>query len=158
VCDGAGTCVEGAPIACGNFACVGAGCKTDCASGSDCAAGFICSEGTCIPESGTCSKDKTRVLDAIGVFVKDCSPYFCVSGICAASCAQTAECQAGFVCDRAAKTCKKVAPPPPSDPVGCFCRMATPRRSETPAGALGLVALGLALGLRRRARAALSDG
>lgn len=159
VCDGTGTCVEGAPIACGgNFACIDTGCKTGCASEADCTAGFVCSGGKCIPNNGTCSKDKTQVLDAVGVFQKDCSPYFCVSGQCAASCAQTTECQTGFVCDRAAKTCKQVAPPPPSDPVGCFCRMAPPRAGGARGAAWSVASLALVLGLRRRSRSRATAG
>jgi hypothetical protein len=151
-CDGQGACVQAAPIACGNYACGDTGCKKTCTVNDDCATGFICQDSACIPTpNGQCSEDKSRVLDAVGKFVKDCSPYFCVNGQCSASCVATTDCQIGFVCDRNAKQCKKAQPPPPSAPVGCFCR-ATPGTRRVGAGGLfaAVAALGTLLVRRRR--------
>jgi hypothetical protein len=159
-CDGNGACVPGNPISCGNFACGAKGCNTTCSVDADCALGFICQDSTdgggkaCIPTpEGRCSTDNTRVLDATGKFIKDCSPYFCLNGQCGGQCSASADCQAGYVCDRAAKACKKAAPPPPSPEVGCMCRMA--ERKQSGRGSALLAALAVAVTtVRRRRRAA----
>jgi hypothetical protein len=48
-CNGAGTCVAGAPSSCGVYQCsaTGASCKTSCTSDADCNGGF-CSAGSCV--------------------------------------------------------------------------------------------------------------
>jgi len=48
-CNGAGTCVAGAPSSCGTYQCsaTGASCKTSCTVDTDCNSGF-CSAGVCI--------------------------------------------------------------------------------------------------------------
>jgi hypothetical protein len=48
VCNGAGTCMQGAQTSCAPYACAGAACKVaPCATDADCAPSAKCTAGAC---------------------------------------------------------------------------------------------------------------
>ncbi len=158
-CDGNGACVERNAIACAPFVCRAGGCLTRCDTTDDCADGNECGgAGACVPSTGECT-DATTFLSAAGA-TDDCAPYTCSPSGCRDSCATSAECAAGSVCDTTGGTgvCSTAADAPPGDEGGCGCRVPTAGRAPGTI-LLVLVALGVARVRRtcrsvRRARSA----
>jgi hypothetical protein len=85
-CDGKGSCVPAAPVACTPFKCNGAACATVCQADSDCV-GQPCVNGSC----GTVANGNVCKMDA------QCSSGHCADGFCCNS-ACTDSCEA---CDLA---------------------------------------------------------
>lgn len=143
-CNGLGACVTPTAVSCAPFACGATGCKATCATAADCADGFDCRAGRCVAFEHTCSEDKLTSIPKQGTPEK-CAPFLCgTDGLCMKTCATSADCQSGSVCDTAVKSCIP-ATAPPDDGGGCS---ASPHASN---GALALVTLAL-LGLSRRRR------
>jgi hypothetical protein len=144
VCDGSGVCPEPRTIECVAYACAGDACGTDCANDDDCLAGNRCVDSACI--SGATCLDDFTVAEATGD-TKDCKPYRCVSGACEDSCASTANCAPGHVCNQGACTPADPGAAEADEEGGCGCRTA----GGAPRGAAGLIAaLAVVLPSRRR--------
>lgn len=149
-CDGAGACDQDVNRSCAPYQCGASACLSACTGDGDCVSGFICSDAQeCIPTpSGKCSADLTQALDADGVLVATCTPYFCSNGQCANDCSSTDDCAAGYVCDSTAQCEPKKGNAASADDGGCGCRAAG---RSTPRGSLGWLALALlAAGAARR--------
>jgi hypothetical protein len=71
-CDGKGTCVPGAAVACAPFACAGGACRTTCAGPQDCLAPNVCAAGSCGKRGlgQNCSGDG------------ECESNHCADGVC----------------------------------------------------------------------------
>jgi hypothetical protein len=72
VCDGAGTCLVGAPVLCAPFMCANNACRLSCADNTQCAAPNVC-------VGGSCGKKPPGVGCAAA---SECSTNFCVDGVC----------------------------------------------------------------------------
>ncbi len=155
VCDSKGHCGSPTTTQCAPYLCSGTACGTTCSADTDCANGYQCdtSKKACIPtQTGKCSQDKTKALDADGNVVQDCAPLLCTGGHCNQLCAKSADCVPGYVCDTSNGQCVKPEPGTASNSGGCGCRTAGQRGRDGEAPlflALGLV--GLALRRRRAA-------
>jgi len=147
-CDGKGAC--GAPTVtnCVGFACddVSRACKLGCGSKDDCLEGFVCRGGKCVTRTDECVPNATAIAKADGA-IKSCAPYVCKAGACIDSCGSTDDCAPGLVCDPEKKTCAE--PAIASADEGGGCSTAPGRASGFSLFALGLAAVGLALGRRR---------
>jgi MYXO-CTERM domain-containing protein len=155
-CNGTGACPT-VPLAyCDGFrVCASA---TTCATGActadtDCADGYVCvaSTGVCAPKAAHCKDgDPTTAVDAQG-HEQSCAPYLCgTTGACRSSCAQSADCTGGYVCDVGAQQC--VTPGSSSGTTasgGCAVHGPSDRASEFGAALLAIAAIALR---RRRAR------
>jgi hypothetical protein len=147
-CDGAGACSKPAPKECKPFGCSDTGCRTSCTTASDCANGFTCSGGACIEASGTtCKPDLTAAVTKDGKELA-CEPYLCQlsTGACGDSCASSAQCAGGFVCN--ASKCEP--PPAASGDSGGGCSVSRGSKGIMTGSLFALVTLGL-LSRRRRA-------
>ena len=162
-----GTCsVPSPPQVCSPYACNAAknDCLKGCTSDADCAQGFECRQGDggtpeCVPKpNGRCLADEVTLEDTTSGRRINCVAYKCQNDRCKEVCANSTDCQKGFVCDTS-NHCK--LPPeafggsggaPPASDDGCGCRIAgEPDRR----GAAWLAALGaLALLQRQRSRRA----
>jgi hypothetical protein len=156
-CDGAGGCALPDPKPCTPYGCDAAsssGCKSACAIDDDCAAEFKCESGACV-QGAHCSDDQLSSIAKSGE-TKACTPYRCgTDGKCETSCASSADCAPGLLCDDQAKACVLQSTPTNVDG-GCAVGApgGTPGDEPTAGGgAAALLAL-LGLGLLRRARAA----
>jgi len=87
LCDGMGSCQNGAATPCGNYACGPTTCNAFCASDVDCAVTAYCSAGGCLAKLSTGSVCSSNSM---------CQSGFCVDGFCCdGSCANTCESCAG---------------------------------------------------------------
>jgi hypothetical protein len=80
VCDGAGTCLQGAPVPCAPYVCAENICKASCTVTADCTGGNVCQNGSCGKKQNgqTCRS------------AAECRSNFCVDGFCCDSaCAGT---------------------------------------------------------------------
>ncbi len=72
VCDGAGTCLVGAPVPCAPYACSDNVCKASCTATADCTGGNTC-------QQGSCGKKQNGQACAGAA---ECQSSFCVDGFC----------------------------------------------------------------------------
>jgi MYXO-CTERM domain-containing protein len=91
-------------------------CDTSCSGDADCIGGDHCVNGSCISGS-TCDKDGHTSIDPSNNR-KDCSPFLCVNGNCASSCATVSDCVPPNVCDPSGQ-CVLSSASAPSDSGGC---------------------------------------
>jgi len=70
-CDGTGTCIRPAALACEN--CSGNTCMDTCSESRDCSSGFYCEERVCVAK---------KVNGAACEAADECSSDFCVEGVC----------------------------------------------------------------------------
>ncbi len=73
LCDGAGACIAGTTTSCAPFACAGAVCAVECASGTDCSDGAYCEGGTCVATLATGAPCQSS---------SSCATGWCVDGVC----------------------------------------------------------------------------
>jgi len=100
-CDGSGKCPAADTKPCSNFLqcnAKGDACLNECVSDKDCLTGYSCQKGVCSVVGDTCSVDRLTVVHKDGTNTP-CAPYFCNGALCSQSCASTADCQNGSVCD-----------------------------------------------------------
>lgn len=150
-CDGKGNCSPPTTVSCAPYKCNGTKCGDTCSADTDCASGYSCdtTQHACTP-GGKC--DGTKLLDANGKVLVDCSPNLCANGACVTPCTKSADCVAGYVCDSSDGQCKKSQSGSANNSGGCGCRTAG-QRGES-GGVPILLALGLlGFALERRRRA-----
>jgi len=148
-CDGKGNCPAAVTKRCDPYGCTADACKTSCAADADCASGYHCetTNGQCVRAS-TCDGDHTTTSSDGAK--KDCTPFKCESsGACRSSCASSAECVAGHVCDPASGKC--IAPNASSEDGG-GCAFSAVGRGDTALVVVALAAVGLLRKRRPRAR------
>jgi hypothetical protein len=152
-CDGKGACIA-ATRDCSPYACAGSECRADCSDSAHCAQGFDCDVTTkkCIPVAGTCAADGVTLESSNGQS-KDCTPYRCLGGECAAPCATSSQCVSGYACDQG--QCVALGDDPAAEDDGCGCRIGGSSRTDSAALCSLLAAIAL-LCLRRRTRSACS--
>jgi hypothetical protein len=75
VCDGAGTCLMGAPVSCAPFMCAGTACRESCTVNTECSGTNVCRNGSCgLKQNGqACTAGK------------ECASTFCVDKVCCES-------------------------------------------------------------------------
>ncbi len=123
----------------GNGQCIGSGAGTMCARNRCTGASTGLGPAYCAAPGAACTTNEAVAFE--------CSPYTCepAFGACRATCAGSADCANGFVCDVPAKSCVKV--PPVVEDSGCACSTPGPARTGVElAGAL----LGVSITIARR--------
>ena len=102
-CAGTGSCPAIESHSCGNYACAGTDCGAQCNADTDCSTGSRC-DGTAHTCSNGATCDGAHTVVSPDGTQKDCSPMNCAGSTCIDSCATSADCVAGFVCD-ATRSC-----------------------------------------------------
>jgi hypothetical protein len=154
-CDGSGACPAAVTKACTNFLqCDGMGvaCLNECVSDKDCVSGYTCSKGICTAITDTCAADRLSVTHKDGT-TQQCAPYYCNGTACGDTCASSADCQNGFICDATGHCAAATATSSGGKGGGCSVALSTGGARRT--DGIVFVTVGLALALartRRRAR------
>jgi hypothetical protein len=73
ICDGTGSCVNGAGTACAPYVCSLGACKNPCGASSNCLSGNVCVAGVCMPPQGN---------GAPCTAASQCASGFCADGVC----------------------------------------------------------------------------
>ena len=154
-CDGSGACPAVVTKNCAPYVCAGDDCgKAPCKTDAECAADFRCAiaqgatQGECVVRTDNLC-DGAHTVTARDGRTTDCSPYQCDVAGCKTSCATSADCVGGSLCDTTAGTGKCVpAGAGVAEPESSGCAITRDRSSS---GASGLLAL-LSAWIIRRAR------
>jgi len=168
VAGGCGACLDDAdlgaactaPTDCGSGLCEDGVCSAACPDGAACPAGFVCEQALCLPSGGQLGD----ACDARG----DCATGLCGhasgsgdGGLCTRSCVGDEVCGEGFRCARSTGetgACWPVdaaddpGPSPAGGLVGESCASAPGMVASNPWHPLAVLAIALALPVRRRRR------
>jgi len=82
MCNGAGSCISGAPVNCAPYTCSGSACLTSCSADFQCASGNYCSSGACVAKKVNGSACSTSTQCAFG----NCVDGFCCNSSCSGTC------------------------------------------------------------------------
>lgn len=155
-CDGSGACPKAVEKPCAPYVCAGDECgKAPCKTDTECAADYRCAiaagatQGECVVRTDNLC-DGAHTVSARDGRTTDCSPYNCDVTGCKTSCATSADCVGGSVCDTTAGTGKCVAASAAvAEPESSGC---SATRSARSSGGVALLAVLAALAFRQRRR------
>ncbi|MBI2391192.1 MAG: hypothetical protein HYV09_16500 [Deltaproteobacteria bacterium] len=158
-CDGSGACPAAVTRRCEPYVCASDDCgKAPCKTDAECAADYRCAiasgatQGECVVRTDNVC-DGAHTVTARDGRTTDCAPYTCDVAGCKTSCATSADCVGGSLCDTATAAGKCVpASAGVAEPESSGC---TATRGAPSSGAAGVFALlaASAVWKRRRSRA-----
>jgi hypothetical protein len=133
--------------------CDGDACRTSaCASDAECGVDYRCgiaagaTHGECVVRTDAFCKDEHTSVGRDGAS-QTCDPYRCTPTGCATSCASSADCLGGYLCDDALKTCVAGSAPSGASQGGCATSNA---RGSLGGGALVIALAAIGRLVRRR--------